>query len=1012
MKGFFKFTTAALALVALASCSNDDFLGGDNNIAQNEKGALTVEVEELIDNVTTRAAFVPDGAKNALYWQDNRKSGYADCIEVFDDAMVKYDIYEFNAKKGSFVNIDEDDVKRVSEPKYALFGGGDIAGTYNPCYITGFGWDYATDATTVKYKLEKTYTFAEDTKVAGSGTVAYQSWVPMWGEASKDGESVKVNMHYMTAVLRVYLKNAKSNIKKFRVRAFKEQACETDLPINGFCEATIATSEGSNEKATLVYVGTGTNTIEVDGIENASGDAYLYIPLFAQYYGALKFEYSTDGTNWNLIKTTKPMTLERQKVYRLSLENIKVAGDCLESINAVLEGQKDATADVNITTEQVTTVTAVDEVLKIPAGMTSNITLNLQGLKGSKPLQIESVDGKYAGTLIIDASAAGAASTLANVFINLPKANVVFVGKFTATDFGQKDGTTIVDDKLIVNSLTFSDPEEVGGFGAKDIWVNKESTDFIEVGKGTTVGKIGLQPGQEGKPGVSEVIINGTSGIISAAGNDKVQATITVGADGTAGDIEANGDVTIEGAAGNITTAGKLTFTSETPYTGTVNAKELALGGKVDFTGATVAAVDAFTMEGTAKAGAVTINAKGTATINVDAQDGACDAVATLTVGKNAAITLTQGYIASIDNSACTADDPCTLTFGEGYTAIGNVSSWAIKPTNASKWNGKALPAAAAATYCAGDVWTACQLATADKYTANIRLMNDIDLDNEAWTMPALSYNLVGVDMKNYALGLEESKYPTIKNLTVTAADDKGTGLFKTAHASIYNFTIDGATITSDKSNVGVIAGKTAGTVNIANVTVKNASVAATGKSDNIGGLIGDAGHTVNIGFTGQPVNVSLTKLQGQYNLGGLIGKVSAGTTSINVTKTEITAIEVNGALKTIPSVGTPANDKAGSVGMYIGLIDKVGTPTVNIDAANKGTDYIKGHRKDLGFQANFVDNTHVYYGMKGGEVGICLWNLYIGGVAQMGGGKKDNVAAIGANLIDVYVKVGAADYE
>ena len=51
MKSFFKFVPAALALMALASCSENDLLG-ESNVVEKVKGGLTVEVEQLGGDVT------------------------------------------------------------------------------------------------------------------------------------------------------------------------------------------------------------------------------------------------------------------------------------------------------------------------------------------------------------------------------------------------------------------------------------------------------------------------------------------------------------------------------------------------------------------------------------------------------------------------------------------------------------------------------------------------------------------------------------------------------------------------------------------------------------------------------------------------------------------------------------------------------------------------------------------------------------------------------------------------
>lgn len=972
MKGLFKFTTAALALLTMASCSSDDLFGNSESAQTPEKGALVVEVEELVDRVSTRAAFVPDGKNNSVFWQDKK-----DFIEVFDEAMLKYDIYQFVAKKGSFVNIDEDGVTRVSEPKFALFGGDKYAP--GSSYITDFGWDYATDETTATFYLPSTFSVNED--ITADKKTAFESFLPMWGEATKDGDNVKVNMHYLTAVLRVYLKNAHANITDFMVSAFEDQACTKSLPINGYCVATIADSEGPNADAQLEFTGSGSSQIIVNNINNVTGDAYLYIPLFAQKYGALKFWYKSGGT-WKLIKTTKPMELKRQTVYRLDLESFEVAGDILESINAVLEAQKESTADVNITTQQTTNITPTDNVLKIPAGFKANINLDLAGLSlASNNLEIESEDGQYAGTLVINTKAAAIGGN--NIYLNLPKANVAFVGDYSAINFGLPTTSDEDNDKLAVKSLTFSNGDNTTPTTiANNVYVDKESTDAITVDKDATVKSIVLQQGNETYANVSEIIINGTVTTIDAD-QDKNKAIVTVGKDGSVGSaFTANGDITIEGTAaavtsneGNITVGdkatvggditaskGKVTFTSENAYTNAISAKEVELGGKANVT--TVTNAKNFTMKGQAKVGTVTIEKEGTAVIDVDAQDGNCEAISgTLTVNPDVEITLTQGYINKIDNTACTGEKPCKLNFGTGFTAVKTVQTWDVIPS-VSEWNGKALPAAMIPTYFGSDVWTACQFASVDKATGNVRLMNNINLGDKAWTMPALTKNFAGVDMKDYkGLDLKESKYPTISNVKIQNKDAKGkdidnAGLFSTVanKVEISNIIVKNAqvTLTGDKKNAGILAGSATGIIYVSNVNVEG-SIETTAKFNNVGGLIGDAA-TPCIGWitTGtkdtKGVSVKLNKLQGQYNLGGFVGNIS-GTGWFN----KCTLVDITGGITAVGAQNTFNVDKAGvkeagSIGLIAGNVAN----DINIDAC-KAKDVIKGHKKELGFLADYI---------------------------------------------------------
>ena len=966
-------TTAALALLTMASCSQDDLLSNKQDVQAPQKGELQVTLEDLIDPVTTRAAFVPvSNTKNTLYWQPS------DYIEVLDEAMVKYDVYNFNAKKGSFVNAADDEETRVGSPKYALFGGAEYKKSGS--LLQKFGWEYDDNETVVEFQIPTAWSWNDNNNAAGKDIVAYQSNIPMWGDAEKDGEGVKVSMHYLTAVLRVYMKNVPSNISKFVVEAFEDQACTKKLPIatagsgtlSNF-RAVIANGDEANADAKLATISgeTGyTNQITVDVSGATQGESYLYIPMIAQYYGALKFWYIPAGGSPKLIKTTKPMTLERQKVYRLSFDEFEIAGTTIESINATLASKSEETGDVLITTTQTTKTSGTDRVIKIPAGMKANITLDLKGLDGtSGNLEIESVDGEYAGELTIDLGDA-AITSVANIFVNLPKANVTFIGSAAtgSTDLGLYT-SGIVDDKLIVKSLTIASPVDGGVVGTfKDVLVNKESTDLIMVAEKASAGQIIVQDGAA----LKSIVVNGTANkVVDANGT-----AIAIGENGTLSDVTtaidaAKSDVTIatKNAISGAITAKNLEISGKSAISGTIKTEGLSLKGEANLT-SSVTGIKTLSITEKAKAANISIVDEGTATINVDDKStdgtGDCEAITgTLTVGKKAKITLTQGYIGTITPQATAAADACTLTLGEGegYTAIKTVSNDYIKPQNASTWNGKVLPNA---TYVGGQVWTACQLATVNLATANLTLKNNIDLGGEiAWAMPALAKDFFGFDMKGYGV-LTETTYPTISNVKILNKDSKNAdidnaGLFSTITGTIavkdFNITNATLTLTGAKKNAGILAGSATGTgLWVTNVNVSG-SIETTAKFDNVGGLIGQAeapwiGWTYPSTLDTKVVSVTLTKLQGRYNIGGVIGNTTS-TAYFNKTKVDIAENGITVVDAKSFDVDVASDTKAGCVGMILGKADG----NVRIDEANIVADRIAGKKEALGFKARYKTN-------------------------------------------------------
>jgi len=491
--------------------------------------------------------------------------------------------------------------------------------------------------------------------------------------------------------------------------------------------------------------------------------------------------------------------------------------------------------------------------------------------------------------------------------------------------------------------------------------------------------------------------IKATNGKVTASGNATVAGTLDAKGDitlsedakvtGTAkseegnitvsGKVTANnlttekGDITISGEAtakvitakkGNITvsekattkglTAGdkdnktKITISTEKEIDGAVKASEVAVSSKAEVKKTTT--TDKLSLTGTASLQNVTLNKKGTATINLDAEGEAIKG--SLTLGGENKITLTQGYIFDIAGK----DGELTFDKGEGFTAIASITATGLKFANASTWNGKKI-GKDFIKYAIPFPMTGCMLASWDFSTATTTLLNDIDLNNQAWTP---------VEVKTAAIKIDGNK-KTIKNVKVDASADNA-GLFATLadNASVSDLTIDGITVTSTKSNVGALVGKTLGRATFSKVTVKAATLTGGEASDNIGGIVGLVGNTAatdQITFT--DINVAAT-ITGRYNLGGLMGQVDATEPHIFTSKVDNTTFKVVGIKD--PVIGSKSDAKAGSVGMYVGTANK----SVYADAKNAGTDAIEGKRADLGFKANFevISGTdwYFYYGCSG----------------------------------------------
>jgi hypothetical protein len=291
-----------------------------------------------------------------------------------------------------------------------------------------------------------------------------------------------------------------------------------------------------------------------------------------------------------------------------------------------------------------------------------------------------------------------------------------------------------------------------------------------------------------------------------------------------------------------------------------------------------------------------------TATLNLSAEGEAIKGDFTVA---NTAVTLTQGYIKNI------AGTTAALTFGEGegFTAIGGITASGFEFKNASTWNGKKIGDDFKGSYAHAYPMTGCMLATWD-FSAATSLLNDIDLNNQAWAPVELKADFEGNEK-------------TIKNLAVTATADNA-GLFS----------------------------KISGGGMIQNLTIDGAAVAATGKN-NVGVLAGSS----NIGMTINKVVVKNATVEGKYYLGGFVGNTVGDITVDDKSNANGVTFTVNNPNNS-PKISDASDDKAGSVGQYFGIIKG----TVDVPACTSTID-----PATMGFKANFQvlsgNEAYCYYG-------------------------------------------------
>ena len=233
---------AAAALVGLASCSTDD-LQMESKKAPAAGNGILVEVEDLIDanSALTRSAFAPDGKTGTLKWNTT------DVIKVTDGTLVKYDLYQFDGSAFAFDKVGTGrDAAWITEPEYACYD------PNNPDPI--MEWDNAAKQAIGHYYIDPAPSWDEDTENEG----AFNSEIPLWGTAEADATyGVKVNMKYLTGVLKINMENVPGNADEIRITGWKNLAGTDPAPMTGNFKAILANDDEIEENAVLVTDGTG-----------------------------------------------------------------------------------------------------------------------------------------------------------------------------------------------------------------------------------------------------------------------------------------------------------------------------------------------------------------------------------------------------------------------------------------------------------------------------------------------------------------------------------------------------------------------------------------------------------------------------------------------------------------------------------------------------------------------------------------------------------------------------------
>lgn len=261
MKKFMKFIPVALGMLMLASCSNDDFLGESNKVDQYANlgdGDMIVHTPNPLwgGDAVTRALrdFVP-GATPLVYFQRN------DYLRVYDDALTKWDIYEYRQEddqvQDSPLAFRRRHVSNLNSPAtYALYPKEDVIDAK---------WGYTNEdlnqthtVATVNIAPKMEYVAGYDRQSDPNNKYArYQDRLPQWGQViSNDKGYVETHLEYLTGVLCVQMAGVNEYAKWLRVQLIDKDG--KALNIAGQAQVELAV----NEELKVAYESDGVTVIE------------------------------------------------------------------------------------------------------------------------------------------------------------------------------------------------------------------------------------------------------------------------------------------------------------------------------------------------------------------------------------------------------------------------------------------------------------------------------------------------------------------------------------------------------------------------------------------------------------------------------------------------------------------------------------------------------------------------------------------------------------------------------
>ena len=885
MKNFIKFLPAALAIVALSSCSNDDLFGG----AQEGNYAKTLDVthEGITDLTATRSSMVPTD-KNSVLYDAN------DVIRVYDESITIFDKYTFDGTKFGTTGTNVD----AANAKYAIF----------PSEQVKWG-DSEGDpkvAVVIKDEVDLSSTVNGATI---DGKKAFVANIPSWGivKSGATKDKLEVTLYDMTGILRIAIQSLGGHADGNFLKIESDKVTGTySNNITGAFAATLDKNIATTKSETTTQLAAdptlaGGKEMWVNLGTEAITDAYVYLPIVAGTYDAndvvvTLYQGGKTGTS-TVLKTFdknsgNDRVFKRGGVYAAGVvgpNTSKITETDPYNIQAIIEANKNKGMDVTVDVDyaagvKLTTSNNTDaknHTITIPADLNNNIVLNIPGgadLK-AKDLTITGGNANYGVT-----------------FNFLPSTGDV-------NGNGTDDATTDYIETAVegVSNATAANRRGIVITSASPVTL----TGIFKECKISANNSGAITLGATDMPFTAEVttIANQTfefTGTTDLNVQNVANTTETIrpAASGTR--------AAITNALANVTYAATGTVT--------VNSALTSLTANTADVTPTAVNVNADVTTVTTKAAA--INVTGATVTSLYPTFGASQ------------ITLTDGIVTTLGRTADLYTTATTVNVASsGISAIGTVAN----PTNGgfaftSTWDIPATSTIAAvqgsATLgTAKEIYTAAQLVNAE---ATSKLMADV-------TFAANSLTFEGAALT----GSFDGNSKTITGLNAPLFSK----MTMAANSEIKNLKLKNVSIVTDESKVGALIGTNAsagtGTLTLTNIVVDGGTIGTSSalvQTVGIGGLIGTNGRDVV--FNNCQVTATI---KGYACVCGFIGYSTANVTSLTIKGKKPSNVTFE---KTYSATTYTAAEKLqhGTFGNFIGQV-QIGAGTIAITVGAKTTE-------------------------------------------------------------------------